>query len=164
MLSSVSLQRAHLSGMIDSGLRTSTTLSNVENSASVGIQYQFFLSSAKTALMACCCSTIHATISKVEPQRVATSPIILCWGNPSSSCFCLRSQVVFQLRWNSSTSEWHLPMAFLTLSLSKPFLIAKSRLWPKELIQTAWRIQKAMTMLDQLDATKFFCWDPNFQV
>jgi hypothetical protein len=108
MLALVFHQRQHLLGTIVAW--TSTTTSRVENSASVGILCQFFPSSATTALIACCSSTIRATISKVDPQRVTTS-LILCCSRPSSSCFCLRSRVFFQLRWHSPTSEWHLPIA-----------------------------------------------------
>ena len=41
--------------------RGSTIISRTENSASDGILCQFFQSSAKTALSACCCSTIRGT-------------------------------------------------------------------------------------------------------
>ena len=47
----------------DKGLSTSTTVSITENSGSDGILHQFFLSSANTALNACCCSTMRDTIS-----------------------------------------------------------------------------------------------------
>lgn len=77
----------HLSNMRRVQLSTSTIVSRTENSMSVGILYQFFLSSANTELNACCCSTMRYTISYVDPHLVATSPINLCSGRLSNCRF-----------------------------------------------------------------------------
>ena len=86
-------------------LATSITVSSTCNSSSVGITYQYFWSSASTALMTCCCSTNRETISYVEPHLVLTSIFNFCSGIPSSSCFSVKLRDFFQLRWNTCTTE-----------------------------------------------------------
>ena len=92
----------------DSGSRMEATASKVENSLSVGIQCQFFRSSARTAQMACCCSKFLAITLYVEPHLVVTSASSLCCFDPNSACFCWRSRFFSQLLLKASTRLWHL--------------------------------------------------------
>ena len=73
-----------------SGFKTEATASKVEKSASDGILYQFFRSSAKTAQIASCSMILHI-ILQVDPHLVLTSATSLCCFKPNSICFWWRS-------------------------------------------------------------------------
>ena len=124
----------NVSVRVERGFNTVTTVSRTENSESDGIRYQFFQSSAKTALMACCCLTIRLTMSYVDRfHLVATDAISLCWGSFHNSCFSWRSWFFNQLWWKSSTRECNVARACFTWSSLTLLLIARLRLWPKQL-------------------------------
>ena len=134
----------------DSGWITCETISIVINSRSDGIRCQCFQSSANTAQIACCCSSILAIMLYVEPHLVVTSEINLCSGSHSSSCFWRRSQLFFQLQLKSPTRVSHLLMACCTLLICRALLIARSRLCPKQLSLSNSRRSNAEMKLDPL--------------
>ena len=115
-----------------SGSRTSFSVSRIVISLSFGIRWHFFLSSARTAHRACCCSTNLSTMSYEEFQRVGASCIKLCSGSPSCFCFVLSCRDSFDDLVKADMVLRSLDRAADTLSMLMALLAARCKLWPKQ--------------------------------
>ena len=130
-----------------SGSRTSFSVSRIVMSLSFGIRCHFFLSSARTAHRACCCSTNLSTVSYEEFQRAGASRIKLCSGSPSCFCFELSRQLWWpgEGRYGSA-QPWQgcrYPVDVMAL------LTARCKFWPKQGIHVSSSL-KAFWLLDAL--------------
>ena len=101
----------------------------------IGTGWDTLVSCPKTTWTASCCSTILFTISTFEYHHdlVHTSPFSFSCGKPFCTFTSLKSLCLFQLLENAATTFRHTDNACSILLSFKLLLMARSKLWPKQL-------------------------------